>query len=125
MTIELDHTIVHARDKRASAAFLAQILGISVSPDLARFVPVQVDNRVSLEYLDDAEPAPQHYAFRVSRDTYDAAFARITESGVGYFAEPGGEGPGQRYNKRGCQGFYFRDPNSHLMELMTPDSEPA
>jgi catechol 2,3-dioxygenase-like lactoylglutathione lyase family enzyme len=125
MTVELDHTIVYARDKRASAAFLAHILGIQVSPDLARFVPVEVDNGVSLDYLDHPEPTAQHYAFRVSRDTYDAAFTRVTERGVGYFAEPGGDGQGQRYHKRCHDGFYLRDPNGHLIELMTPDSQPV
>ena len=33
MTIELNHTIIPARDKRASAKFLADILGLEAGPE--------------------------------------------------------------------------------------------
>jgi len=32
MTIQLDHTIVPARDKKASAGFFAEIFGLKVTP---------------------------------------------------------------------------------------------
>ena len=51
MTIQLNHTIVRARDKRASAAFLASILGLEVGADFGRFVPVAVANGVTLDYV--------------------------------------------------------------------------
>ena len=35
MSVELNHTIVWARDKAASAAFVAGILGVAVSPPMA------------------------------------------------------------------------------------------
>jgi hypothetical protein len=47
MSIELNHTIVYARDKQVSAAFLADILGLSTSPPVARFRPVALDNGVT------------------------------------------------------------------------------
>jgi hypothetical protein len=37
MTIELNHTIVPAREPKASAQFLADILGLPVDPPVARF----------------------------------------------------------------------------------------
>ncbi|MDP9843667.1 hypothetical protein [Streptosporangium lutulentum] len=40
MTVELNHTIVPARDPQASAQFLAEILGLSVDPPVAHFTPV-------------------------------------------------------------------------------------
>jgi catechol 2,3-dioxygenase-like lactoylglutathione lyase family enzyme len=39
MTVELNHTIVAARDPKASAQFLADILGLPVGPPVARFTP--------------------------------------------------------------------------------------
>lgn len=36
MTIQFNHTIVHARDSHASAAFLAGILGLAAPVLLAR-----------------------------------------------------------------------------------------
>jgi hypothetical protein len=42
MTIRLDHTIVPAKDKIASATFLAEIFGLTVEPDPGHFAGVQV-----------------------------------------------------------------------------------
>jgi hypothetical protein len=42
MTVELNHTIVWARDKAASAAFLAEILGVPVGGPVGPFVPVRL-----------------------------------------------------------------------------------
>ena len=81
MTIQLNHTIVHARDSRASAAFLATILGLGVGADFGRFVPVAVANGVTLDYMTATDPQPQHYAFLLDDEEFDAAFARIQERG--------------------------------------------
>jgi catechol 2,3-dioxygenase-like lactoylglutathione lyase family enzyme len=120
MTVMLNHTIVPVRDKETSARFLADILGLSTSPPVARFLPVALDNDVTLDYMDVADPRPQHYAFLVSEDVFDAGFARVTTAGIAYHADPDGGRPGQIYtNQSGGRGFYFADPDRHLMELLT------
>jgi catechol 2,3-dioxygenase-like lactoylglutathione lyase family enzyme len=127
MTTQLNHTIVCARNKEVSAAFLADILGISTSPPVARFLPVVLGNGVTLDYMNAADmgltaPQPQHYAFLVSEDTFDAAFARITATGIAYHAEPNGDRPGEIYHDgHGGRGVYFPDPDGHNMELLTRD----
>ncbi|MDQ2839205.1 MAG: VOC family protein [Actinomycetota bacterium] len=125
MNITFNHTIVCARDKEVSATFLADILGVSTSPPVARFVPVALDNGVTLDYMNAADmgltdPQPQPYAFLVSEDIFDAAFARIIAAGIGFHAEPNGELPGEIYrNRHGVRGVYFPDPDGHNMELLT------
>jgi catechol 2,3-dioxygenase-like lactoylglutathione lyase family enzyme len=122
MTVELNHTIVPARDKRASAAFLSHILGVPTSPDVAHFVPVTLGNGVTLDYDDSGNPQPHHYAFLVSEDVFEAAFQKVTEAGIAYHADPNGGRPGEIYHSRsGGRGFYFADPDGHLMELLTRD----
>jgi catechol 2,3-dioxygenase-like lactoylglutathione lyase family enzyme len=127
MTVKLNHTIVPARDKESSARFLADILGLSTSPPFARFLPLALDNDVTLDYMDVADPRPQHYAFLVSEDVFDAGFARVTAAGIAYQADPDGGRQGQTYtNQSGGRGFYFPDPDGHLMELLTraPEATP-
>jgi catechol 2,3-dioxygenase-like lactoylglutathione lyase family enzyme len=119
MSIQLNHTIVRARDKHASAAFLAGILGLEVSPDFGRFTPVAVANGVTLDYMTAADPQPQHYAFLVDDEEFDAAFARIKEQGLDYYAEPGGDGRGQINTRWRGRGVYFDDPDGHAMEILT------
>lgn len=52
MTVQLDHTIVYARDKRASATFLADILGLPAPVPFGPFMGVQAGNEVTLDFMD-------------------------------------------------------------------------
>ena len=118
---ELNHIIVPAHDPGASAQFLAGILDLPVDPPAARFTPVTLANRVTLDYLETADFGVGHYAFLVSEEEFDAAFARIRDQGLAYYADPACQRPGQVYHSQGCcRGTYFRDPTGHLMEILTP-----
>jgi len=121
MSIELNHTIVHARDKRESAEFLARILGLEVGPEWGPFIPVATSNGVTLDFATGpAESiAPQHYAFLVSDDEFDAAFARIQQDGITYYADPHLKQPGEINHHHGGRGLYFMDPVGHGMEIIT------
>jgi catechol 2,3-dioxygenase-like lactoylglutathione lyase family enzyme len=122
MSIELNHTIVPARDPQASAGFLAGILGLTVDPPVSHFTPVTLANHVTLDYDQHDDPESHHYAFLVSDEEFDAAFGRIQDRGVSFYADPACRQAGQVYRKRGCRGTYFHDPDGHLMEILTPDA---
>ena len=119
MSIELNHTIVGATDKHASARFLADILGRTVGADDGPFTPVRLDNGVTLDYMQRVQVTPQHYAFLVSDEEFDAGFARIRGAGLAYFADPGFQQPGEINTRWGGRGVYFHDPDGHSMELLT------
>ena len=81
MSIRLNHTIVHSRDKVESAAFLVEILGLPAPAPFGPFLTVQMDNEVTLDFYDaDREIAPQHYAFLVSGMEFDEILGRIPGS---------------------------------------------
>ena len=93
MTIRLNHTIIRTRDKRESAAFLTEILGLPAATSYGPFLVVQLDNDVSLDFADDhGEPHSQHYAFLVDESDFDDIFARIQERELPYWADPSGDG---------------------------------
>jgi catechol 2,3-dioxygenase-like lactoylglutathione lyase family enzyme len=120
MTVQLNHTIVAAHDKQASARFLADILGLEVSPRYGPFVPVPIPNGVTLDYMDVAgEITPQHYAFLVSEDEFDTIFARIRDTGLTYWADPFHHHPGEINRNDGGRGAYFEDPGGHSLEIIT------
>ena len=120
MTVQLNHTIVAAHDKHASARFLADILGLEVSPQYGPFIPVATPNGVTLDYLDSpGDITPQHYAFLVSEDDFDTIFARIREAGLTYWADPYHRRPGEINHNDGGRGAYFDDPNGHNLEILT------
>jgi catechol 2,3-dioxygenase-like lactoylglutathione lyase family enzyme len=120
MSVQLNHTIVHATDPQRSARFLADILGVSAGERWGPFYPVTVDHGLALDYLEDhAVFTPQHYAFLVSDDVFDAAYERIVGSGISIWADPHQQQAGQINHHDGGRGVYFEDPDHHVMELIT------
>ncbi|MGX1544611.1 VOC family protein [Streptomyces adustus] len=121
MSVELNHTIVHARDNRESAEFLAHILGLEAGAEWGPFVPVATSNGVTLDFA--TVPAEsivmQHYAFLVSDEEFDAAFERIRQDGITYYADPHRKQPGEINHHFGGRGLYFLDPVGHGMEIIT------
>ncbi len=121
MSVELNHTIVAARDKKAAADFLATILGLKVGAPYGPFLPVEASNNVTLDFMDsDADQiTPQHYAFLVSEEEFDTIFARIQRAGIAFYADPGGREAGRINHNDGGRGAYFMDPNGHILEIIT------
>jgi catechol 2,3-dioxygenase-like lactoylglutathione lyase family enzyme len=120
MTVQLNHTIVSARDKQASANFLVEILGLPAPVPFGPFMTVQVDNDVTLDFRDsDGEITPQHYAFLVGEDDFDEIFGRIRQRELPYWADPFRDQPGEINNRDGGRGVYFEDPNGHFLEILT------
>jgi catechol 2,3-dioxygenase-like lactoylglutathione lyase family enzyme len=120
MPVQLNHTIVHARDKREAADFFAEILGVAAPTSYGPFLVLQVDNDVSLDFADDhAAPVPQHYAFLVGEAEFDEIFGRIRERGLSFWADPFHRQPGEINTNDGGRGVYWEDPNGHSLEIIT------
>jgi catechol 2,3-dioxygenase-like lactoylglutathione lyase family enzyme len=121
MSIQLNHTIVAARDKAAAAEFVARMLGLKVRAPFGPFLPVETANGVTLDFMDaGSKPiAPQHYAFLVSEEEFDAIFARIQQAGIPYYADPAHQEEGEINHLDGGRGAYFDDPNGHKLEIIT------
>jgi catechol 2,3-dioxygenase-like lactoylglutathione lyase family enzyme len=119
MTAELNHTIVWCRDKQTSADYLTTMLGLAAAGDFGPFKVVELANGVSVDFHDtDDEIAPQHYAFLISEAEFDAVGARLTGGGQQHWADPACRRPGINTNDGG-RGTYFRDPDGHLLEVIT------
>lgn len=120
MSVQLDHTIVAAHDKKVAAEWVAEILDLTVSSPYGPFLPVQTHNGVNLDFVDtDDDVVPQHYAFLVSEEEFDAVFGRVRQRGIDYFADPRHDRPGEINHKDGGRGVYFDDPNGHSLEIIT------
>ncbi len=120
MTVRLNHTIVAARDKRASASFFAEVLGLPEPEAFGPFMTVHADNDVTLDFMErEGEIESNHYAFLISEEEFDEIFTRIEERNVPYFADPHHRQPGEINRRDGGRGLYFDDPNGHRLELLT------
>jgi catechol 2,3-dioxygenase-like lactoylglutathione lyase family enzyme len=119
MKIELNHTIVNATDQRATATFLTEVLGL---PDAEReppFLNVHLTNDVILSVIEAGRVHPQHYAFLVGDDEFDAIFERIAGRGITYYADPHQRRPGEINRNDGGRGVYWLAPDGHVLEIIT------
>ena len=63
MGIEINHLIVPAKDRKASARFLGEILGVEPGPAvIPHFEPLQVGG-VTLDFADSDDVQSMHIAF--------------------------------------------------------------
>jgi len=119
MPIILDHTIVPARDKVASAQFFARIFGLAYRGPHSHFAPVKVNDGLTLDFDDREVFESHHYAFRVGDAEFDAIFDRVKGEGIAYGSGPRSRTDMQINHRNSGRGFYFEDPNGHVLEVMT------
>ena len=120
MAIQLNHTIVPARDAEGSARFLAEILGRDAPVRFGPFWQVSLDNGVTLDFQHSDEAMPiEHYAFLVSEAEFDAIFERIQARGLMYWADPRHQQALQINHHDGGRGLYWNDPSGHYLEIIT------
>lgn len=122
MPVQLNHTIAHAHDPQASARFLSEMLGVGPPTRFGPFDVVEVDNGVSIDFIQAAEGGEVlslHYAFLVSEAEFDEIHGRILERGLDHYADPGRQQQGQINHHDGGRGVYWADPNDHLLEIIT------
>lgn len=120
MPVQLNHTIVLAKDRDATAAFLAEILGLPEPTQYGPFLVVECANGVSLDVMQvPGRHTSQHYAFLVSEEEFDAIHARIQARGLTYWADPFHSVPNEINTNDGGRGLYWSDPNDHNLEIIT------
>lgn len=120
MAIEFNHTLITCRNQQASASFLTQMLGLPEAKRFGVFLCVDLHNGVSLDFIEsDAEFQPQHYAFLISEEEFDAVCKRIGEQNLDYWADPFRQQAQQINTNDGGRGLYFTDPDGHLLEVIT------
>lgn len=124
-------SILYTDDLAQSVAFYRDVLGlVPMKGDPSRFQALDAGaGRVLLLFKRGAtltaQPVPtggsipphdgsgpQHIAFGIAVADYESWLARLTERGVAVESEARWE--------RGGRSIYFRDPDQHLLELVTP-----
>jgi hypothetical protein len=121
MPVELNHTIVAARDAEASARWFADLFGVVPPEHAGPFWQISTSNGVGLDFGDagDREIAPQHYAFLVTEREFDQIYGRVTERRLDHWADPMQRRPGEINHNDGGRGVYFLSNDGHFLEIIT------
>ena len=120
--IAIDHVGIMARDAASSAGFLAEILGLEpplpVGPDGDIF-HLDIGGTGILLYFPAETVIGQHIAFRVDQETFEIVVKRLRAKGVVFGNDPEDQTNMQTTDfLEGHGRVFFRDPNSHLFEVM-------
>lgn len=123
-------SILYVADMARAIAFYRDDLGLApMTGDQERFQTFRAGERQVLLLFKQGgtlEPAevpggvipphdgsgPHHIGFAIAADAYDAWRSRLGERGIAIESETTWE--------RGGRSLYFRDPDGHLLELITP-----
>ncbi len=121
MAIELDHVIVSALHRDASATLLADLLGVPCGP--ARegpFFAVYVNDGLTLDFYATDAPFPiEHFCFRVDDETFDAILGRLQAAGFAYRSSVRGPIDRQINTHYGGKMIYWNEPEGHQWEMVT------
>lgn len=122
-------SILYTDDLPRAIAFYRDVLGLeAMTGDAARFQAFRVGGQVLLLFKRGATltptavpggiipphdgTGPHHIGFAIAAADYDAWLARLRAAGVVIESETRWE--------RGGRSLYFRDPDGHAVELVTP-----
>jgi len=121
MTVQLDHLMVPARDKLASAKLLASLLGVPWSKTgVGPFAPVYVNDGLTIDFDEWTDPIPMiHYCFRVAPEEFDAILERIRTAGIPYRSNVHGPVDLRVDTQHGGSIVYWNEPDGHQWEMLT------
>jgi catechol 2,3-dioxygenase-like lactoylglutathione lyase family enzyme len=121
MKIELDHTIVPARDADAAARQLAELLDVPWGRAAAGpFTAVYLNDGLTLDFISTDEAFPvYHLCFRVDDASFDTLVGRLKAAGVPYRGEVRGPDDGRIGTYGGGRNVYWDVPEGHRWELLT------
>lgn len=122
--LRIDHVALGAREPRAAAEWLAEILGLAAprteGADDDMFA-VDLGDGASLLFA-TADPVPfQHMAFRVDAEAFAAIVGRLRARGLAHGNDPERPDNGLIEDPLGGAGrVYFASPDGHLFEATAP-----
>src|ERR1700754_3215125 len=118
MSIDLNHTIVAARDKHAESRFVAEVLGLTETGTFRPFAVAALSYCVGIGLMETDEVPAQHSAFLISQQEFDAVAGRLRERGVATYGDPMHQQPGHNTHD-GRRGLVFSSPEGHNLEVIT------
>lgn len=120
MTAKFNHTIIAAKDPKASAEFYRTLLEGNEAPSWGPFVNLTLDEGVLLQFAaPPIEATPVHIAFLLDDDHFERAYEQICATGLDHWADPQQTRPGETNTEHGGRGVYLLDPSGNYLELIT------
>ena len=122
----IDHLILKVNEVSSSVDFYVNVLGFELEGEDGPFTVIRVNEDFTIQLAPWGTPGNEHLAFALSREAFDATFARVKEKGIrfgdSFHSVGNNSGPGVESGTRGpAPTLYLNDPSNHLIEIRTYD----
>ena len=126
MATFLDHTIVPVKSREEAVEFYSRIFGFEDVGEVGPFLAVRVNDTFMLDFQGVDDFQSHHYAFGMESQEFEAAFAKVKESGIAYgdhsYDHENMKGPGMTFGVKGMgKAGYFDDPIGRFSYGMAQD----
>jgi catechol 2,3-dioxygenase-like lactoylglutathione lyase family enzyme len=118
LAVEINHIVIPAKDKRATAELLAFVLGLEVDGCVGEFIRIRGSNCLTLDFCGSNACWAFQCAFLVNDSEFDAALSRINSGTINFYADSDRTGFREINWRDGSRCLYFDDPDGHLFELI-------
>ena len=115
----LDHLIVPSRDRKASAQFLADLLGVRSGQSFGVFSAVYINDSLTIDFMDGDQFDVHHYCFSVNDEEFDAILSRLKYKNIPYRSSPHGPMDMKINTDHGGKNLYWFDADGHNWEVLT------
>jgi glyoxylase I family protein len=119
--IQLDHLILHVREPAEMVQFYGEVLGFTHAGRAEPFEVLRVNEQLTIDLMQAPPGHPQHLAFALEREDFDAVHQRLIRMGIPYGGTPfdrSSKGPAQTQGARGmAESIYFYDPDRNNIEI--------
>jgi catechol 2,3-dioxygenase-like lactoylglutathione lyase family enzyme len=118
--ITIDHIGLPAQANEDAARRLAHILGTGYDGPDRNFAPVHVNPHLTIDFYTAEHCEPLHIAFLAGNKEFDAIVQRLRPPPTPTANDPNDPANGRLDHPLAPRGLYFRTPDGHLIEVITP-----
>jgi len=117
----LNHTIVPSYKHEETAKFYEKIFGFTFVKIWGHFAVVKVNSTLTLDFVVREDFDKVHLAFKVSEKEFKEILERLERDNIVFGSGPYAINDGEINHNDGGLGLYFKDPNEHVLEILTKD----
>jgi len=121
MEITLNHTIVYSYDNVQSAKFYERVFGFTFIKTWGHFAVLKINSTLTFDFMNKEKFTKQHYAFKVNDIEFEEIYQKIKDENIIYGSDPYNLDNMKINHSFGGKGLYFKDPNGHVLEILTTD----
>jgi len=119
MNITLDNIVIPSTDKVIATHFYCRIFGFKSLGKHGKHIRVKVNAAFTIDFKTSDDFNIHQFCFKVDDSAFDTILANIKREELLFGSEVEEYENGKLNSWHGGRGLFLRDPNGHIIELLT------